>query len=997
MFRDRCKSLRKALFTSAVLGLALPVSAMAEVDENVANGDGAAAVATSEIIVTAQKREERIQDVPIAISAFSAQELNDMKIEGGSELLRSVPNLNFSKSFSSMYNVSIRGIGTKALNSSSDPGVAIAFNNTPMIRNRMFEQEFFDLARVEVLRGPQGTLYGRNSTAGVINIIPEIANSEAFEGMLRGEVGNFSSRRLSGMINIPLGDTLAIRGAGALTKRDGYDYNTFTNKRVNGRDLWSTRFSAAWEPSSRFKANVIWEHFEEDDDRSRTGKALCTTDPGLASVGSTVVPEHLRPRLSQGCLPGSLYDDAAFGVPNALSQTAIAHAQSLLLGLDPNTFEGVSLVRPGDPYGGIVQSRDPRKIATAIDPVFRAKNDVVQFNMDFQINEGLSLISQTAYGRDRWYSSQDYNRFVSNPLFGDSRGLYSYLLEPYINDGPTPGGVYTDAQLGPSDRLMTVDLNKTKSRQWSQELRLQSDFDGKFNFNVGANYLDFKTQDDYYAFSNIFNIVADYMYFLDPDKIYGSPPELAFLDCPLNSTDPNCQIRMYKDKNPLNQVDDQGHNYFLSRNHVRTKSWALFGEAYWNPSDDVKVTLGARYTKDKKYQSQIPSQLLLSSDIATGGTVNSGYPALPDINQSWGRFSGRAVVDWKPQTSFTDDTLVYGSISRGYKGGGANPPRVDFNPLIVQYQPLPDRYKPEYLTAFEVGTKNVLANGKVNLNATAFYYDYENYQISQVTDRITYTENFDARTWGLELEGLWQPSRHFRLNANLGYLDTRLKKGARAIDVMDRTQGNEDWVVVRPWLQVPTNCIAPKKHVETLLNSGFADFLSLAAFCPGSTMVGTYNPDIPTGISTPFWAYTGINYNPLTDAPNGGRGFDADLKGNELPNAPKITFNVGAEYKFFLDNEDWELTFRGDYYRQSKSYTRVFNTEFDKLKAWGNLNLAVTLARPKSDLAFQFYVKNVLNDQPITDVFLSADDIGMPANTFYLDPRIYGFNVTMKF
>lgn len=129
----------------------------------------------------------------------------------------------------------------------------------------------------------------------------------------------------------------------------------------------------------------------------------------------------------------------------------------------------------------------------------------------------------------------------------------------------------------------------------------------------------------------------------------------------------------------------------------------------------------------------------------------------------------------------------------------------------------------------------------------------------------------------------------------------------------------------------------------------------------------------------------------------GGRGFDADLKGNELPNAPKITFNVGAEYKFFLDNEDWELTFRGDYYRQSKSYTRVFNTEFDKLKAWGNLNLAVTLARPKSDLAFQFYVKNVLNDQPITDVFLSADDIGMPANTFYLDPRIYGFNVTMKF
>ncbi|WP_163278735.1 hypothetical protein, partial [Enterobacter hormaechei] len=75
----------------------------------------------------------------------------------------------------------------------------------------------------------------------------------------------------------------------------------------------------------------------------------------------------------------------------------------------------------------------------------------------------------------------------------------------------------------------------------------------------------------------------------------------------------------------------------------------------------------------------------LVGDI-TGGRVNSGYPALPDIRQKWGEFTGRAVLDWKPDLSFTDDTLVYLSASRGYKGGGTNPPRVDFNPSIVQYQ-----------------------------------------------------------------------------------------------------------------------------------------------------------------------------------------------------------------------------------------------------------------------------------------------------------------------
>src|SRR3546814_8725480 len=88
----------------------------------------------------------------------------------------------------------------------------------------------------------------------------------------------------------------------------------------------------------------------------------------------------------------------------------------------------------------------------------------------------------------------------------------------------------------------------------------------------------------------------------------------------------------------------------------------------------------------------------------------------------------------------------------------------------------------------------------------------------------------------------------------------------------------------------------------------------------------------------------------VSGAPNGGRGFFADLGGNELPNSPRLTFNLGAQYTAFIDGGDWELTFRGDYYRQSKSFARVYNTEYDRLKAWDNLNLAVTLARPADDL-----------------------------------------------
>ncbi|SNS86400.1 TonB-dependent Receptor Plug Domain [Sphingomonas laterariae] len=983
----------------------------------------------ADIIVTAQKKEESIQAVPIAITAMTEQVLDERKIESGQDLVRGVPNLNFTKTFSSMYNITIRGIGTKALNSSSDPGVAIAYNNTPLIRNRLFEQEFFDMSRIEVLRGPQGTLYGRNATAGVINVIPAMP-SDRFEGELKGETGNYSSRRLSGMINVPLADNFAIRAAGAFTDRDGYDYNTFTNQRVNGRHLWSTRLSAKWEPSDGINISGFWEHFDEDDNRARSGKALCTTDPGPEMVGDTEVPDFVRGSLSQGCKNATLYDDAAFGVPNASSLPFVIVGQVLGNATvpDPTSIFGVrilGLLKAGDPYAGIVQSRNVREIATGFDPIFRAKNDIAQFNFDVDLGGGLTFYSQSAYSRDKWYSSQDYNRFISNPAFTDpvGEGGLNAFLQPFTGLGPAPGGVFTDPQLGASDRILGVDLNQTDTRQWTQEFRLQSDWDGPVNFTAGVNYIDFKTEDDYYAFNNVFNLIAQYAYNIDASKLNSfTSPTIETVNCPrIPDNDPSTAC-MYVDTNPIGQLDNQGHNYFLSKNKVRTKSTGIFGELYVTPTDDTKLTFGLRYTDDRKYQSQIPSQLLLNSAILTGGLVDSGYPPAADINQKWGKFTGRVVFDWKPNLSFTDDTLIYASASRGYKAGGANPPRVDFNPVVVQYQPLPATYKPEYVNAFEIGAKNTLMNGKLTLNASAFYYDYKDYQTSAVTDRITATENVPATVWGAELEAAWRPSRSFRVDGSLGYLRTRIKNGAQAIDVMDRTQGNPDWVTLRPWLQVPSNCIAPKalveKTLQTIKNFGLKEqpFLAttmLASMCPGATGIGTYNPNVPMNIGTPYYFFTGFTYDPFapynpatvglniadggSGAPNGGRGFYADLGGNELPNAPRITFNIGAQYTLFFDNDDWELTLRGDYYRQSSSYARIFNGPIDKLKSWDNVNISLTLARPDDNLAFQLYVKNVFDNQPITDTFISADDIGLPANTFYLDPRIIGFSASFKF
>lgn len=986
-----------------------------------------------EIIVTAQKKEERITDVPIAMSAFSAEALDDYKIEGGSELLRAVPNVNFSKNNFSMYNFSIRGIGTKATSASSDPGVVINFNNTPLVRNRLFEAEFFDMQRIEVLRGPQGTLYGRNATGGVVNLVSALPTDE-FEGSIKGETGNYKSRRLSGFLNLPLGEDLSVRVAGAMTKRDGYDYNRFTGERVNGRDLWSTRATVGWKPSDNFEANFIWQHFEEDDDRARTGKNLCTRDPGPERVGSSplITNMYLRGRLSQGCLPRSLYADAAFGGPNGASLSYISAVQNLNIGRGPGNTQNYA-VKQIDPYEGIIQSKDMRVIDTSYNPKFRASNDIFQFNFQLELGDNLTLINQSSYSKDDYYSTQDYNRFVSVPLFNASdvpgrRGNRGGVIDINIFPGMTPGAQFYDPQLGWSDRMLSADLSKSNSSQWYEELRLQSDFDKGINFNVGVNYLNFKTVDKYYVFNNIFTMIAQYYYGVS-DPTYGlrSPR-----DCPVGLENIEC---IHVEKNSLSNIKDEGHNYFLSKNPVEINSYAAFGELYINPSDNLKITIGARYTLDKKESKQVPSQLLLAggkttinSGQNTGGRVNSGYPELDPIKQEWSRFTGRLVVDWKPDLKITDETLAYFSTSTGYKGGGTNPPRVDINQNLVQYLPLAQTFKPESVVAFELGFKNSLLNRRLNLNLTGFLYDYKNYQVSQISDRIAFNENFDVLTWGLEFEAAYRVSERFRVDTNVGYLRTKLKDGAQSIDPMNRTQGNPDWIVLRPWLQAPSNCIAPTALVEIILSSKSAaeQELALAAMCPGGNRLGDFNPTTTGGISYHLNDFSGYGftydpfapYNPDTvgavipydpanptswigktsGAPNGGRGFYADLKGNELPNSPRLTINVGAEYMIPINSGKWELVLRGDYYRQSKSWWRVYNDRnFDRLKAWDNLNLAISLNSIEDDLRFQFYVKNVFDNDSITDAFLNADDTGLATNVFTVDPRIIGFSVNKSF
>ncbi|HVP86112.1 MAG TPA: TonB-dependent receptor plug domain-containing protein [Rhizomicrobium sp.] len=451
-----------------------------------------------------------VQSIPIAITALSQEQLTATQTAGGPDLVKQVPNLTFTKTNFTGYSIQIRGIGTQAISVTTDPAVAVALNDIPFIRNHFFEQEFYDLSQAEVLRGPQGTLYGRNATAGVVNLITA-KPTDQFEAMASGDIGNYQNRRFEGMLNLPIvDDRLDIRLAGEWTKRKGYTTNDLTGNQVDGRDLWSGRLSIAWNPLENLKANLVWEHYSEDDDRMRTAKQLCHRDPGLQSVGGVALPtpestgggigyafKLNQASFSQGCLPASLYSPESFEVPNGYALPYFI----------AGNLSG-SVVGNVDPYASTTQSTDLRVIETRLNPRYKAKNDTAELNVDYALTSSLTVTSQTGYNQDFLWSTEDYNRYNTSPGIFSAPSGSSIRRQTLTYQGPDGYYYFCDPQLGCSDRLVAQDVSEEHAWQLSQEFRLASSFSGPFNFSVGGNYLHYETEENYYVFANTLTMLA---------------------------------------------------------------------------------------------------------------------------------------------------------------------------------------------------------------------------------------------------------------------------------------------------------------------------------------------------------------------------------------------------------------------------------------------------------------------------------------------------------
>jgi iron complex outermembrane recepter protein len=256
---------RISLFSAAAIP-ALAIATASPAFAQDAQSEAEPAAAAGEIVITAQGRAQQLADVPLAVSAVNSEQMQNSGANDIRQLNQVAPSLLVSSTGSEANgSARIRGIGTVGDNPGLESSVAVFIDGVYRSRSGIGLNELGEIERVEVLRGPQGTLFGRNASAGIISIVSKAPSFSGFSGGAEASYGNYDLMRFSANLNVPLGETVAARVDGVYVKRDGFYYDSTNKTDVNDRDRFFVRGQLLFEPSSDLRIRLIGDYTKRDE------------------------------------------------------------------------------------------------------------------------------------------------------------------------------------------------------------------------------------------------------------------------------------------------------------------------------------------------------------------------------------------------------------------------------------------------------------------------------------------------------------------------------------------------------------------------------------------------------------------------------------------------------------------------------------------------------------------------------------------------------------
>lgn len=683
------KLLCHTVHNSSLLSILLlsPVAAYAAADQV------AGQRTLEEIVVTARKRTESLQDTPIAVSAFTGDSLERRQVTSVAQIERFTPSLVFDTSEGigggSSAQIFIRGVGQSDFNVGAEPGVGVYLDSVYIGRTPGANLDLMDLQQVEVLRGPQGTLFGRNTIGGAISLSSKKPSNE-FGGKVDVTVGTDNRVDIKATVDIPLSDTFRTKFTGLSKKQDGYVRVLNTGQDLGDVDVAAARAAFEWEVS-----DTLLVDFTVDGTRQRQAGAATTgmffddtfLGPGqpatIAGFYNTVAQNGVS-----GAIPSPVAGRDIFGqaLVNDKGNCAfsVGAAPNSDLG-NPNCFN--AQYDTGDMY-----------TTYGSETVNNVDVYGVALTAAWDINDELSLKTITAY-RDM-----------------DAR---------FTNDIDN-----TPLAVGETE-------NNIQQNQFSQELQLLGNYD-RTSWVAGLYYFEESASD-------------------------------------------------------AGQITT-GSGNFTNGTAVENEAVAVFGQVTYDVSEQLSVTIGGRYTEEKKSfspDSEYVTHFFIPApffNLPENTTLANQYgcPTNPDgsgVCLQGTRFLpadklSQDVSEFKPMInvnySVTDDAMLYLSYSEGFKSGGGNQraifPEDDTSVLL---------YGPEFVEVYEAGFKTSWFERRLNLNGAAFYTDYKDIQINVQLGFVPVVQNAgDAEIKGFELELNALPLENLEVNASLAYLDAKYIKVA---------------------------------------------------------------------------------------------------------------------------------------------------------------------------------------------------------------------------
>jgi iron complex outermembrane receptor protein len=686
-----------------------------------------------EVVVTAQRRAENIQDVPISISAFTAAALQERSIGDVSQLSNISPNVTldagtpFSGS-STVLAAYVRGIGQNDFAFNLDPGVGIYLDGVYLARTVGSNQDLLDVERVEVLKGPQGTLFGRNTIGGAISIVTRDPGNEfALEGdMTTGSYDRFNVRARA---DIPLSDTLKSSLTVGVKQRKGYqrripfdpgnqpyEFDSFLDYKAagyqsasheGGDDVWNARGKLKWDNGSGTVVMLTGDFTDINQPTIANSVLAITPVPGpFAGLADNNIPgTAFDPSSTTGFLFAGLYNFCINATP---ADIAARNAQNLCgprgTPLNPNLqLAGLGSVNVDAdplnnrlPYDERFLLRDPDLSYANGNSFSKLRNWGVAGTITHALTDGLEIKSITAYRQMDWSVGMDLD---GSPL-----------------------------------AMLHTSFNMYQ-KQLSEELQLNGTaLDERLRYVVGVYY--FKES----------GLLHDFVTFSEG----------------------------------LLQIDGP--------NDLWTENYAGFAQVDWRVSDLVGITVGGRYTKEKKRfeggQSDLQGHNYKLFNCFPINDVCRAALDFPDPNnplryyvpgeqeKNFNNFSPRVGVQLHP----ADDLMVYASYSEGYKTGGWTTRLSNPLPAVNGVVPAPD-FDEEEAQTFEIGLKSQFLDRRLQVNAAVFKTDYEGIQLNfQQGVSPTIQNAGDAEIKGAELEVLAALTEGFTLSASAGYTDSEYTK-----------------------------------------------------------------------------------------------------------------------------------------------------------------------------------------------------------------------------